>query len=53
MMSIACVLEQMAITVLREQWKCIVMVTHSQHDAAYANRTINVFDGEVVENTIL
>ncbi len=25
MMSIACVLEQMAITVLREQWKCIVM----------------------------
>ena len=31
----------------------IVMVTHSQHDAAYANRIINLFDGEVVENTIL
>ena len=31
----------------------IVMVTHSQHDATYANRIINLFDGEVVENTIL
>ena len=31
----------------------IVMVTHSQHDAAYADRIINLFDGEVVENTVL
>ena len=31
----------------------IVMVTHCQHDAAYENCTINLFDGEVVENTIL
>ena len=30
-----------------------VMVTHSQHDAAYADRIIKLFDGEVVENTVL
>jgi putative ABC transport system ATP-binding protein len=24
------------------------MVTHSQHDASYADRVINLFDGEVV-----
>ena len=38
---------------LNAEGTTIVMVTHSQHDAAYANRTINLFDGEVVENTIL
>ena len=38
---------------LNAEGTTIVMVTHSQHDAAYANRTINFFDGEVVENTIL
>ena len=27
----------------------IVMVTHSQHDATYANRIINLFDGQVVD----
>ena len=27
----------------------IVMVTHSKHDATYANRIINLFDGQVVE----
>ena len=26
----------------------IVMVTHSQHDADYADRIINLFDGQVV-----
>ena len=26
----------------------IVMVTHSQHDAGYAGRIINLFDGQVV-----
>ena len=26
---------------------------HSQHDAAYADRIINLFDGEVVDNTVL
>ena len=27
----------------------IVMVTHSKHDATYANRIINLFDGQVVD----
>ncbi len=27
----------------------IVMVTHSKHDATYADRTIHLFDGQVVE----
>ena len=31
----------------------IVMVTHSQRDASYADRTINLFDGRVVEETVL
>ena len=26
----------------------IVMVTHSQHDASYANRTVKLFDGHIV-----
>ena len=38
---------------LNAEGTTIVMVTHSQHDAAYANRIINLFDGEVVENTVL
>lgn len=38
---------------LNAEGTTIVMVTHSQHDAAYANRTVNLFDGEIVENTIL
>lgn len=28
----------------------IIMVTHSQHDASYANRIINLFDGQIVDN---
>ncbi len=28
----------------------IVMVTHSQRDAAHADYVINLFDGQVVEN---
>lgn len=38
---------------LHTEGTTIIMVTHSQHDAAYANRIINLFDGEVVNNTIL
>ncbi|MDD6129756.1 MAG: ABC transporter ATP-binding protein [Prevotellaceae bacterium] len=38
---------------LHAEGSTIVMVTHSQHDAAYADRIINLFDGEVVENTVL
>ena len=33
---------------LNKEGTTIVMVTHSQHDAGYAPRTINLFDGEVV-----
>ena len=31
----------------------IVMVTHSQHDAGFASRTINLFDGQVVTETLI
>lgn len=31
----------------------IVMVTHSRHDASYANRIINLFDGKVVHEVEL
>lgn len=33
---------------LHKEGTTIVMVTHSQHDAAYANRTVNLFDGHIV-----
>ena len=31
----------------------IVMVTHSQHDAGFASRIINLFDGQVVTETMI
>ena len=34
---------------LNQQGTTIVMVTHSRHDASYANRIINLFDGSVVK----
>ena len=34
---------------LNDEGTTIVMVTHSQHDATYAHRIINLFDGQVVE----
>lgn len=37
---------------LNEQGTTIVMVTHSPHDAGYANRTINLFDGKIVEEEV-
>ena len=33
---------------LHKEGTTIVMVTHSQHDAGYADRVIHLFDGEVV-----
>lgn len=33
---------------LNKEGTTIVMVTHSQHDAGFASRIINLFDGEVV-----
>ena len=35
---------------LNAEGTTIVMVTHSQHDAMMANRIINLFDGQVVDN---
>ena len=34
---------------LHDEGSTIVMVTHSQHDATYAGRIINLFDGQVVD----
>ena len=38
------------LTQLNKEGTTVVMVTHSQHDAGYATRTINLFDGQVVSN---
>ena len=35
---------------LNREGTTIVMVTHSQRDAAYAQRTVNLFDGQIVES---
>lgn len=37
---------------LNEQGTTIVMVTHSPHDASYAKRKINLFDGKIVQEEI-
>ena len=36
------------LTQLNAEGTTIVMVTHSQRDANYANRTINLFDGQII-----
>lgn len=41
------------LTGLNREGTTIVMVTHSQHDAAFTHRIINLFDGQVVEQTNL
>ena len=41
------------LTQLNAEGTTVVMVTHSQRDAAYATRTINLLDGMVVEHTLL
>ena len=41
------------LTELHEEGTIIVMVTHSQHDAGFAGRVINLFDGQLVTETIL
>ena len=38
---------------LNKEGTTIVMVTHSQHDAGFADRIINLFDGQVVTETNL
>lgn len=37
------------LTELNREGTTIVMVTHNEHDATYAQRTIRLFDGQVVE----
>jgi len=36
------------LTELNKDGTTVIMVTHSQHDAGYAARVINLFDGEIV-----
>ena len=38
------------LTELHREGTTIVMVTHSQRDAGYADRIINLFDGEIVQD---
>ena len=40
------------LTELNRQGTTVVMVTHSQHDAGFAHRTVHLFDGSVVANTM-
>ena len=37
------------LTELHNEGTTIVMVTHSQHDAGFADRIVNLFDGQIVE----
>jgi len=41
------------LTELNKEGATIVMVTHSQHDAGYANRVINLFDGQIVTEAVM
>ena len=36
------------LTELNKEGTTIIMVTHSQHDASFAHRTVHLFDGSVV-----
>lgn len=38
------------LTDLNKEGTTIVMVTHSKHDASFAHRTINLFDGSIVSS---
>ena len=40
------------LTELHKEGTTIVMVTHSQRDASYADRIINLFDGKIVEDVL-
>jgi putative ABC transport system ATP-binding protein len=41
------------LTELNKEGTTIVMVTHSQHDAGFAGRILNLFDGQLVTETRL
>lgn len=38
---------------LHKEGTTVIMVTHSQHDASYADRIINLYDGEIVDQVEL
>ena len=38
---------------LHAEGTTIVMVTHSQHDATFASRIVNLFDGQIVEEAVM
>ena len=40
------------LTELNQEGTTIVMVTHSKRDAGFAHRTINLFDGQVITETV-
>ena len=40
------------LTELNKQGTTIIMVTHSQHDAAFVHRIVNLFDGQMVTEEI-
>ena len=40
------------LTELNRQGTTVIMVTHSQHDAGYAQRAVHLFDGRIVANTM-
>ncbi len=41
------------LTQLNQEGTTIIMVTHSQRDAGYATRIVNLLDGEIVNNGVL
>ncbi len=41
------------LTQLNQEGTTVVMVTHSQRDAGYAHRIINLFDGQIVPDVVL
>ena len=38
---------------MHEQGTTIVMVTHSQHDASFADRIVELYDGQIVQHAEL
>jgi putative ABC transport system ATP-binding protein len=41
------------LTELNKEGSTIVMVTHSRHDAGFAGRIVNLFDGQIVTEVVL
>ncbi len=40
------------LTQINDKGTTVIMVTHSPHDASYAHRTINLFDGKIITENI-